>query len=68
MSDGPTKGGEKLHSSKLLTDEEVWSIEDLIGGSAEGLGEGRVGLLIALSARMAAGAAFARQLRRKVVP
>ena len=59
---------EKLHSSKLLTDEEMWSIEDLIGDSAEGLEEDRVGLLIALSARMAADAAFARQLRRKVVP
>ena len=59
---------ESLHAAKLLTDEELYRLEDAIADGVEdeeGGGE-RVGKLVALSARLAGDAALARQLRRKL--
>ena len=56
---------ESLHAAKLLGDEELFAIEDIVAELDED--GGRVAMLVALSARMAGDAAFARQLRRKVV-
>jgi hypothetical protein len=66
-----------LHATQLLTDEELYRIEDVIadgcevndvrvGTSADGRGE-QVARMVALSARVAVEGAFARQLRRKFV-
>ncbi len=54
---------EALHSAKLLDDEEVYTIEDIIADSETG--DIRVSQLIALSDRMKSDKTFARQLRRK---
>ena len=60
---------QSLHASKLLTDEELYRLEDVIADSLEddegGGSGGQVGKLVALSGRMAGDAALARQLRRK---
>lgn len=60
-----------LHATQLLTDEELYRIEDVIAdgcevetSSGDG-GDGRVAQMLALSERMTAEGAFARQLRRK---
>ena len=59
---------EALGAAKLLTDDELFAVEDVIGDSSgEASGEDQVTMLLALSARMASDSAFARQLRRKVV-
>jgi hypothetical protein len=59
---------EALGAAKLLTDDELFAVEDVIGDSSgEALGDDQVAMLLALSARMATDSAFARQLRRKVV-
>jgi hypothetical protein len=59
---------EALSAAKLLTDDELFAVEDVIGDSSgEASGEDQVAMLLALSARMASDSAFARQLRRKVV-
>ena len=63
---------ESLHASKLLTDEELYRLEDMIADGLEEDGPGGGGAqlltkLVALSSRMAADGAFARQLRRKYV-
>ena len=59
---------EALSAAKLLTDDELFAVEDVIGDSSgEASGEHQVTMLLALSARMASDSAFARQLRRKVV-
>ena len=52
-----------LHSAKLLEDEEVYTIEDIIADSETD--DIRVSQLIALSDKMKSDKAFARQLRRK---
>ena len=63
---------EALHAAQLLTDDELYSLEDIIADGCEVMvasgGEGpedRVGKMIALSEMMAADGAFSRQLRRK---
>ena len=57
-----------LHSTQLLADEELYSLEDIIADAADGEGDDeRVAKMIALSERMAADGSFARQLRRKFV-
>ena len=61
---------EALSAAKLLTDDELFAVEDVIAdstGSGEASGDDQVTMLLALSARMAMDSAFARQLRRKVV-
>ena len=59
---------EALSAAKLLSDDELFAVEDVIGDSGgEVSGDDRVAMLLALSARMASDSAFARQLRRKVV-
>ena len=62
-----------LHAAQLLTDEELYRIEDVIADGCEVFavddggdgGDDRVAQMLALSGRMAAEGAFARQLRRK---
>ena len=56
---------EALHSAQLLSDEEMWAVEDLIADATDDLDDDRVPSLLALSAKMAQDRAFARQLRRK---
>jgi len=59
---------EALGAAKLLSDDELFAVEDAIGDSSgEASGDDQVTMLLALSARMATDSAFARQLRRKVV-
>ena len=59
---------EALSAAKLLTDDELFAVEDVVGDSSvEASGDDQVAMLLALSARMASDSAFARQLRRKVV-
>jgi chromosome segregation ATPase len=60
---------EALHAAQLLTDAEMFSIEDVIADSLEAAtsDDTRVGRLIALSGRMTGDAAFSRQLRRKAL-
>ena len=60
------------HAAQLLTDEELYRIEDVIADGCEvddggDGGDDRVAQMLALSGRMAAEGAFARQLRRKFV-
>ena len=54
---------ETLHAAKLLADEELYAVEDII--AEEDDADGRVTALITLSGKMVADGAFARQLRRK---
>ena len=58
-----------MHAANLLTDEELYNLEDIIADSLveEGGGSGgeQVGKLLVLSERVAGDAALARQLRRK---
>ena len=60
-----------LHASKLLSDEEAFKVEDAVADSLEAsdgcvaAGDGEVAKLLALSAKMRADPAFARQLRRR---
>ena len=61
---------QSMHASKLLVDEELYKLEDIIADSLEedeggGGGGGQAAKLLALSDRMAGDAALARQLRRK---
>ena len=58
---------QSLHTSKLLTDDELYTLEDVIADSLEGEAGGRDELakLVLLSERMVGDAALARQLRRK---
>ena len=53
-----------LHAAKLLTDDEMFAIEDIIADSDESQGA-QASALVSLSSKMVADAAFARQLRRK---
>jgi hypothetical protein len=57
---------EALHAAKLLTDEELFALEDAIADAVEAPDDDdRVARMVALSARMASDASFSRQLRRK---
>jgi hypothetical protein len=62
---------ESLHARDMLTDEELYKLEDLVADSLENEepGGGSGGLLltklVALSERVAGDAALARQLRRQ---
>jgi len=57
---------EAVHAAKLLSDEELFALEDAIADADEAPdGDGRVVRMVALSVRMSADAAFSRQLRRK---
>lgn len=64
---------QSLHAAQLLADEELYGLEDIIVDGCEveladgGAGDGRVAKMVALSERVAADGAFARQLRRKFV-
>lgn len=58
---------ETLHDAKLLTDEELFSIEEVIADLDVKSETARVGHLITLSQRMVGDAAFSRQLRRKIL-
>ena len=59
---------EFLHAAKLLADEELFALEDVIADADEELdADDRVVRMVGLSARMVADAAFSRQLRRKFV-
>ena len=66
---------EAMHTAQLLTDDELFSIEDAIADSlmleattpSDHDDPRGVGRLIALSSRMTGDAAFSRQLRRKVL-
>ena len=71
---------EALHSAKLLTDEEMFALEDIIadsfgdqdhededGGSSRAMACEKVARLVTLSGRIASNASFARQVRRKYV-
>jgi hypothetical protein len=67
---------ESLHVAKILSDEELYALEDVIADDAEGALEdgapgdakGAISRMVALSSRMAGDAAFGRQLRRKFAP
>ena len=52
---------EAVHAANLLSDEELYAVEDVV---ADG-DEASIAALISLSAKLVADAAFARQLRRK---
>ena len=52
-----------LHEAKLLGDEEVYAVEDIIADCDAQ--DDRLSALLGLSAKMATDKAFARQLRRK---
>ena len=52
-----------LHEAKLLGDEEVFAVEDIIADCDAQ--DDRVSALLSLSAKMATDKALARQLRRK---
>ena len=62
---------ESMHTCKLLSDEELCKVEDIIADSVEEEGEDeesggeQVAKLVALSERLTSDAALARQLRRK---
>ena len=56
---------EALHAGKLLADEELYAVEDIIAEEDDATEDERVTALITLSSKMAADGAFARQLRRK---
>ena len=59
---------EALGAAKLLTDDEMFAVEDIIGDSSgEASEDGQVTMLLALSTRMASNSGFARQVRRKFV-
>ena len=56
---------ESLLAAKLLADEELHAVEDVIADSEEAADGDRVPALLALSSKMASDRAFARQLQRK---
>ena len=70
---------EALHSAQLLTDDEMFTMEDLVADSVEEWEEDieedggsriaseKVSRLVKLSGVMASDAAFARQLKRKIL-
>jgi hypothetical protein len=58
---------EAMHAAKLLSDDELFSIEDVIADLEVGSDDRRAGQLITLSSRMAGDAAFSRQIRRKIL-
>ena len=51
---------EALHSAQLLSDEEMWAVEDLIADATDDLDDDRVPSLLALSASRQSRAQFAR--------
>lgn len=59
---------ESLHAAKLLSDEELYAIWDVIADSVDPMSDDtRVLQLVELSARMLSDTAFSRQLRRKML-
>ena len=57
-----------MHTAKLLTDEELFALEDAVADADEAAdGDDRAARMVALSARMVSDASFSRQLRRKFV-
>ena len=56
---------EALRTSKLLSDDEMYTMEDIVvdGGGTES--DERVDAMLSLSSRVVANAAFARQLKRR---
>jgi hypothetical protein len=59
---------ESLHAAKLLSDEELYAIWDVIADSVDTMSDDtRVLQLVELSARMLSDTVFSRQLRRKML-
>ena len=60
---------EALHAAKLLADNELYAIEDVVTDSDQATpgGDDPASALITLSTRMVGDDSFARQLRRKYV-
>ena len=58
---------EAMHAARLLSDDELFSIEDVIADLEVGSDDTRVEQLITLSGRMAGDGAFSRQIRRKIL-
>jgi hypothetical protein len=58
---------DSLSQAKLVSEEVVFAIEDIIADAEEVSEDKRISMLIGLSARMSSDKAFARQLGRKVV-
>ena len=59
---------EAMHASRLLSDEELYRVEDVIADSDVAEPESdQLPQLVALSQKMKSDAAFARQVRRKFV-
>ena len=58
---------QSMHASKLLTDEELYKLEDAIadGMEEDGEGGGQAVRMVGQSEQMVGDAALARQLRRK---
>lgn len=56
---------EALHQAKLLTDDELYVVEDAIADSEDTSQDDHVPTLIALSIKMTSDRAFARQLKRQ---
>ena len=56
-----------MHAARLLLDDELYKLEDIVADALEEEGEAgeRVARLVALSGRVSGDAALARQLRRK---
>lgn len=58
---------EELHAAKLLADEELFALEDIIVDAGEAPDGGRAAQMVALYVRVAADVGFSRQLRRKFI-
>lgn len=58
---------EAMHAADLLSDEELFSIEDVIADLGLASDDTRLGQLIMLSSRLVGDAALSRQIRRKIL-
>ena len=50
-----------MHAAKLLTDDEMFAVEDIIADSDESQDAQQASALVSLSSKMVADTAFARQ-------
>eukprot|EP01049_Picozoa_sp_SAG25_P013345 SAG25_NODE_2041_length_2005_cov_1.134837_2_plen_246_part_00 len=58
---------EAMHAADLLSDDELFSIEDVIADLGLASDDTRLGQLIMLSSRLVGDAALSRQIRRKIL-
>ena len=58
---------EAMHAAGLLSDDELFSIEDVIADLGVASDDTRLGQLIMLSSRLVGDAALSRQIRRKIL-